>query len=322
VAPSSAHAGLAALLVGSVFTVARLLPSSMPGSVVLVALAPLGVVPYLLAVPFFAFALSRRTAWRWSAAGLVLAAAGLAGHLAWVLPAYVGPRPYAGARPDLVVAEVNMAKGAADPATIVGQVRRHHADVLVVAEITPAGLSDLRAEGLAALLPYQAGGPGPGRTGLMVFARAPLSDATRVPGASSAYRLKVRARVPYTLIAAHAAQPMVRGGQWDRDGRALATAVRGSSGRIVLAGDLNATDDHELVRRLFGAGLSDAARDANAGWQPTWPGGEGIPVLRRIGVGAVDHVLVGGRIGVVSTDTTVVAGTDHRMLVARLTTAG
>ena len=65
-APASAHAGLAALLVGSVFTVARLLPSSMPGSVVLVALSPLGVVSYLVAVLFFAFALSRRTGWRWS----------------------------------------------------------------------------------------------------------------------------------------------------------------------------------------------------------------------------------------------------------------
>jgi endonuclease/exonuclease/phosphatase (EEP) superfamily protein YafD len=215
-----------------------------------------------------------------------------------------------------------MGKGRADPATVVGQVRRDDADVLVVAEITPAGLGRLRAAGLTGLLPYQAGRPGPGRTGLMVFARAPLAAATAVPGASSAYRMRVAGPVPFTLVAAHAAQPMVRGGQWGRDGRALADAVRGLPGRVVLAGDLNATDDHQLVRRLLDTGLRDAAREANAGWQPTWPGAEGIPILRRIGLGALDHVLVGGGIGVVSTTTTVVPGTDHRMLVAGLTTAG
>lgn len=316
-----AHLGLAALLLGSVLTAARLLQGDLPAGIFLVGLTPLGLVPHLLALALFSAALVRGPVRRWAAAGAVLAAAAVGAHLAWLLPSWVGTNPDAGATPDLVVAEVNMAHGDADPGTVLAQIRRTRADVLVLPEITPAGLAALRASGLDRLLPHAAGAPGPGRTGLMAFTRAPLAGAAPVPGASAAFRVEVRGRVPFTLVAAHAAQPMVRPGQWDRDGRALAAAVRAVTGPVVLAGDLNATDDHELVHRLLDAGLRDAARVANAGWQPTWPGARGIPLLRRTGLGALDHVLVGPGLGVVSTGTSLVPRTDHRMLVARLTTA-
>jgi endonuclease/exonuclease/phosphatase (EEP) superfamily protein YafD len=305
-----------------VVTAARLLQGELSVGILLVGMTPLALVPHTLALLLFLAALVRGPGRRWSAAGAVLAAAAVAAHVGWLLPDYLGTNPDAGRTPDLVVAEVNMSHGDADPRTIVAEVRRTHADVLVLPEITAEGLAALHAQGLDRLLPHEAGRPGPGRTGLMAFARVPLTGAAPVPGASHAFRVEVATTTPFTLLAAHAAQPMTRAPQWDRDGRALAAAVRATPGRVVLAGDLNATDDHQLVQRLLDAGLRDAARVANAGWQPTWPGADGIPVLRRVGLGALDHVLVGGGVGVVSTDTTVVAGTDHRMLVARLTTAG
>jgi endonuclease/exonuclease/phosphatase (EEP) superfamily protein YafD len=153
----------------------------------------------------------------------------------------------------------------------------------------------------------------------MVFARAPLSAATPVVGATAAFRVRVAGTPALTVIAAHAAQPLTQPMAWIRDGRSLADAVRTVRGPVVLVGDLNATDDHLLVRRLVAAGLRDAAELANSGWQPTWPSA-GLPVLHSGGLGALDHVLVGGGVGAVSTTTEVIPGSDHRMLAARLVT--
>jgi endonuclease/exonuclease/phosphatase family metal-dependent hydrolase len=78
----------------------------------------------------------------------------------------------------------------------------------------------------------------------------------------------------------------------------------------MVVGDFNATLDHGPVRDLLGLGLRDAARESNAGWQPTWPAW--LPLI------AVDHVLVSRDLGVISTKSAVVEGTDHRALVAEV----
>jgi endonuclease/exonuclease/phosphatase (EEP) superfamily protein YafD len=201
---------------------------------------------------------------------------------------------------------------------VIAEVDRLDAGLVVLAEVTPEALTRLRAAGLQRLLPHTAGRPAAGRAGLMVFTREPVADVSTVPGASAALQLRLGSGTPVTLIAAHAAQPLTEPLAWIRDSHALAAAARSAPDPVLLVGDLNATDDHAFVRRLLDAGLRDAAEVANSGWQPTWPGAGGLPLLRNSGLGALDHVLVGSGIGVVSTRTRVVHGTDHRMLVARL----
>jgi endonuclease/exonuclease/phosphatase family metal-dependent hydrolase len=74
------------------------------------------------------------------------------------------------------------------------------------------------------------------------------------------------------------------------------------------------------MRTLAAAGFSDAARQANSGWQPTWPSSSqaagALPVGLRLMT--LDHVLVDADFSTISTSTYVVDRSDHRALVARL----
>lgn len=118
----------------------------------------------------------------------------------------------------------------------------------------------------------------------------------------------------------HTAQPLGHPELWRRDFDRIRDAADGIVGPIVLAGDLNATLDHGPMRDLLRDGFADAARQANAGWQPTWPSDpatdHGLP--GGLGLIAIDHVLLRDGPVAVETATSRVAGTDHRALVARL----
>jgi len=82
----------------------------------------------------------------------------------------------------------------------------------------------------------------------------------------------------------------------------------------VLVGDLNATPWNEQFRRLQKAsGLSDAADVLGKGLRPTWPVWSPMPLS------PVDHVLVGGGVGVRSVGTATVPGSNHRALVVEVT---
>ena len=85
-------------------------------------------------------------------------------------------------------------------------------------------------------------------------------------------------------------------------------------------GDLNATVDHEPMRRLADAGYRSATELANEGWQPTWPAYgvvhvAGVEVPRLV---QIDHVLLGRRMAALETHTLAIRGTDHRALVAEV----
>ena len=79
---------------------------------------------------------------------------------------------------------------------------------------------------------------------------------------------------------------------------------------------MNATPDHDVMRRLDDAGYRDAGEVSNEGWQPTWPANHvGIlpllPPLVRI-----DHVMIGDSMASLGTHTVDIEGTDHLALVA------
>jgi endonuclease/exonuclease/phosphatase family metal-dependent hydrolase len=84
----------------------------------------------------------------------------------------------------------------------------------------------------------------------------------------------------------------------------------------VLAGTLDANSQQPAFRRLTGRGLRDAAAVLGRGARPTWPSWSPLPLL------ALDHVLVGGGIGVRAVGTLAVAGTSHRAIIADLVVPG
>jgi endonuclease/exonuclease/phosphatase family metal-dependent hydrolase len=133
--------------------------------------------------------------------------------------------------------------------------------------------------------------------------------------------VQVDAPEPFDVLAVHSAQPALDIDGWRRDADLLVRQTEVLAVPRIIVGDLNATLDHPVLRRLLAEGMDDAARQANSGWQPTWPSpsrrsADGFPT--PLGLMAIDHVLVSRHFSAVSTSTVVVPDTDHRALVVRL----
>ena len=280
---------------------------------ILTAVVPYALPCYLVAAG--TFALLRRRAptapRRWYGAAALLALAGVVLHAVLLAPAFLGS--HASGQPDLVLMTLNLRKGGADATEVVRVVRERRVDVLVLEEVTPKARAGLARAGLDTLLPHTAGSPVPGTAGMMLFADVELTAAEPIASRNGAYRVRVGTPEPFWLVGVHTSQPLARPAEWAKDWRAIHAAVRALDGDRVVAGDFNATLDHRPVRDLLGLGLTDAARQANSGWQPTWPS-LGFPFALI----AVDHVLVPPGLDTTATWTPHVRGTDHRALVVGL----
>lgn len=246
---------------------------------------------------------------RWIVAAGVMAAAGAVFHAALLVPQYFGEHPEGAA--ELTILALNARRGGADPAAVMNRVDAERAQVVVLAEVTPQLHHELIAAGLSEALPHMQGEPGPGASGTVVYSTYPLSETAGVPLGHGSYRVRVAAPTPFWLVAVHLAQPLNdQGSGWRADWSALDQVVAGLDGSVVVAGDFNSTLEHRPMRKLLDAGFQDAARQSNAGWQPTYPS--------RWGLLAIDHILTRGAYAAVRTTTPSVPGTDHRALVARL----
>jgi endonuclease/exonuclease/phosphatase (EEP) superfamily protein YafD len=245
-----------------------------------------------------------------AAAGLVLA------HLLVLAPALGAADLPAGAAdaPRLRVVTANLYVRNPDPASTGRALRAAQPDVLVVPELTAAGLVGLRAAGLLEDLPHavveleqdEAVG---------LFSRLPLSDVDlrRTGG-----RVLPRATVTVgghdvRLLTSHPLPPIsLFTALWRRSLVDLAAEVRAQELPVVVAGDLNADRDHALFRRLLDTGLRDAHDQRGRGLARTWPAS--LPLLH------LDHVLVrdgpGARLAVLSVEELQVPGSDHLAVVA------
>jgi len=247
---------------------------------------------------------------------LVVSLAGVLFHAALLVPSYAGA--HAHGRPDLVVMTSNQRLGQGDPAAVARIASRAHADLVVLEEVTPEEMATLTA--LRATRPYVAGGAAPLAYGTAVVSRYPLSQVAQLPVSKGAWLMRVAAPRPFWLVALHTAQPLTAYPSYAPDHDAILAAVRRLHGPVIVAGDFNSTLDQRPMRRLLGAGLSDAARQSNAGWQATWPADEHDGGLLPFGLGlmTLDHVLYSRDFAAISTSTGDVPGSDHRALVARL----
>jgi endonuclease/exonuclease/phosphatase (EEP) superfamily protein YafD len=296
---------------------ARLAGGSPPNPVPeLAALAPLAVVPAVAAVIVAAFA-----AW-WLAVLMAVPAAVL---VMWQLSPLRWPRSRAATGPSsgagsgsatfrLRLFTVNAKGGAADPAAILRILQQHEVDVLAVQELTPRLVTRLEAAGLTEVLPFSHLDPRPGSPGTGLWARWPLTPLPPVPGLTAA---APRARIdplgghPMTLTAVHPRAPIKTRAParwhadiWRRELAAIHQTLAAVDGPQVVAGDFNATRDHQPFRELLTAGFVDCA---DASQKRSWPGftWPSLPVMR------LDHVLV-SRAGTVRMTRAIrVPHTDH-----------
>ena len=232
-----------------------------------------------------------------------------------------GPAAAAQSGTSVRVMTVNLRHGDADPAAVMGVVVANDVDVLVLQEVTPAVLGALASAGLEDAFPFHGGEPGEGTMGTMVFSTSEVTGASRLDTTYGGWSVHTSlAGQDVQLLAVHPHAPVGDAVFWRQDHQAVLRAAAELGPKALVVGDFNATMDHRPMRELVGRGFADAATEANAGWQPTWPSsgevgvlGFGVPSLLPI-----DHVLVGADIRATRTESVTIPGTDHRALVATL----
>jgi hypothetical protein len=301
-------------------TVARLADSDNGSLIRIEAFTPLGIPLYALLLAWLVLGAVLGHGQRPPRlAGAALALAGLLLHGWWFAPQVTGdnPPPAAGAE-RIVVMNSNLYEGHADAQDLVDAVEDNHVNILVLEEITPDLLAKADALGLAELLPDRVGEPDYEVAGTMILADQPLTDHVRVRTTFQSWEATYAGTV--RILGVHPVAPTDAAG-WLADHAAILAQAKADHADLVV-GDLNATPDHVVLRRLDDAGYRDAGELSNEGWQPTWPANHvGIlpllPPLVRI-----DHVLLADTMASLGTHTVDIGGTDHLSLVATVAARG
>ena len=221
-------------------------------------------------------------------------------------------------RPTLVVLTANLKLGNGDPEALVGLARDENVDVLCIQELTPRAVAGLREAGIDQLFPEKLLLPASASGGSGLYARYPLRPFTGSEPASEFFMAHAAVEVPATgevgLMSVHPQPPT--GGpevdEWQSDLQGLPRATP-EEGLRVLAGDFNATLDHDELRDILDSGYVDAAAATGQGLSTTWPAGRLIPPPVTI-----DHVLADERIEIGDFSVHEIPSSDHRAVVAEL----
>ena len=275
------------------------------------------------AVPLLSFT-PQVTAGAWASALLLRGAGPAAATVVagTALTAVVGPRAVPSRQPSVAgpvlrVLTANLLAGRAGAEVVTELVRRKHADVLFVQELTDGAAASLQRAGLGDLLPHRVTQPHGTRES--IYARYPLRGgpfAAPVPAARCTAQLDLPSGQFVQLACIHTSppQPPWAPGVTARCRSHLSALPAPGEGPRILAGDFNATLDHAQFRRLLRRGYVDAASQAGHGLSLTW----GPEPDRRPALLAIDHVLIDRRCAVVTTSVHRLTGSDHRALYAEL----
>ncbi len=280
----------------------------------LVELAAL--VPVLIAAPVIAVLAGVLARHRLR---LVVSVAVLAAGVGTQLPLFVGgDRP----EPHLTVATANLMVGTGDVTGLAALVGAQRVDVLAVQELTPEAAAAVARSSIAVDLPHRFERPAAGANGSAIYSRYPLRDGAALDGfilENLSAVLEVPGHGPLRLLALHPVAPIgwpaaeLSSPWWAAEQDRVREVLHAlPDGPVIAAGDFNATWDHALFRRNLTAGFVDATRAAGAGWLRTYPQDRSYPPV----VG-IDHVLLRG-LSAASVPSHAIAGTDHRVVVARV----
>jgi endonuclease/exonuclease/phosphatase (EEP) superfamily protein YafD len=191
---------------------------------------------------------------------------------------------------------------------LIDWVRAEKVDVLLACEVTPLGVSGLRA--LEPQLPY-GHGLRPGE--VMILSRLPLAEAQDDPSLSFARLASAEIATPagpVQLVVVHPPAPRdtARAAMNLRTIAATGSVARKAEGGVIVAGDFNSTPWSPAFSAMVAhAGLAFGRGAREATW-PTWlPAWLGLPL---------DHILVGGGCTIVERRHGPHTGSDHRPILA------
>jgi endonuclease/exonuclease/phosphatase family metal-dependent hydrolase len=181
--------------------------------------------------------------------------------------------------------------GHADVQTLT-QWAQEHADVLAVQELTPEAMDRLSATTIDALFPYRAVDPKSEAGGAGLWSRYPLEVTARLGYYQISLinaRIQIPSlRVPPTISVVHTPAPWPWPiDTWREAVKSLGTSLQemadsAGTGAVVVAGDFNSTLDMRQFRSLLRNGYQDAAKEAGAGFAPTYPADSQVPPLLTI----------------------------------------
>ena len=285
----------------------------------LVAFRPALLAGVLVFGVVAAVAAGLRRAGRTLAAGLL--GVGLVGSVV-VLPRAV-PDSLAtpGAARTLTVLAFNTYEGEADVAAFAALIRDTRPDVVALIEV-----GGRYRDRLAPLVPeyrFRASQEdGPDVQGVTAAVHEDLADPDVSPVAARVDRSTDFPSVELTggglgdvrFVAFHSVAPVPgQVPQWRHDLGTLARwCANRDAGRVIIAGDFNATLDHSVFRDAT-QGCADAAAAAGGGLAGTWP----TTLPRPLGA-QIDHVLVTGDVAVATFAVHDLPGSDHRAVLTRL----
>lgn len=213
----------------------------------------------------------------------------------------------------LRIAQMNLYQYNDRHGEVIGTARGTGADLISFQEVDSAWGRAL-THGLEDLYPYGLVRPQYDLYGIAVFSKLPLLGVEVLQlGVRPVITAKVRtAEGAVRIFAVHATSPGSYGEFQDRQAQLdlLAGLVAASAMPTVVVGDLNTVSWDDAFRQLCSkAGLHEGGGAPLA----TWPATAGLPMV------PLDHVLVTPPLGVASTRSFPVPGSDHRGLVAEIT---
>lgn len=306
------------LLPAGAATVMRVFPPRDDATALVASFIPYAVLGYVLSLGLLLVAVIRARR-RLVLGVLALAVAGLtAAHLAWLGPLFL-PNHRPATTPTFTLLSLNLHNGEADPAEVAAQAVG--ADVVILIETTPDALRSLKPLGWDQRFPYAVGDIRDGLSDTAIYSRFPLGPGLLV-GRTSFQQWLTTVQAPgvgtVRLAAAHPCNPYCGHNLWSSEHRALRSIIQPYlNDPLIVAGDLNAVDDHGPLLDLRRDGLVSATDLTGAGWVPTYPANRRFPPLLPI-----DHILVSHRLTVTTLRTFRVDGTDHLGLIATIAGTG
>lgn len=210
----------------------------------------------------------------------------------------------------LVVEAYNVNRSFGDPVRVAGQLAESDADVIGLIEVDEDWFRAL--EPALRRWPHRLAHAQADNFGLALYSNRPLTNAAVLDRTQFAF---IRAEIevegtPVGVLLVHPPPPMAADWAARRDAAFLeyGTVLKDLPPESVVLGDFNATPWSRPFLAMLKANNLGEARDVTAaGVRPTWPVGRSLPSILPI-----DHVLVGGALGVDVFEVLGENGSDHR----------